>query len=66
MLDKNISQEFTFKKIDQIGNYLIDKTQQNDLMSKHKNEKCMVLNYTEHVLVLVSTITGCVSIFAFA
>lgn len=31
MLEKNISQKFTFKKIDQIGNYLIEKIQQNDL-----------------------------------
>ena len=25
-----------------------------------------VLNYIEHLLILVSTVTGCVSIFAFA
>ena len=35
---------------------------------KHKKRKnvCTTLNYIEHFLILGSTITGCVSIFAFA
>ena len=32
---------------------------------KHKNV-CRVLNYIEHSLILISTVTGWVSIFAFA
>ena len=35
------------------------------LSKKHKNV-CRVLNYIEHLLILVSTVTGCVSISAFA
>ena len=31
---------------------------------KHKNV-CRVLNYIDHLLITISTITGCVSIFAF-
>ena len=35
-------------------------------MSKNPKKFCRVLNYIDHVLILASTITGCVSIFAFA
>ena len=33
-------------------------------MSKHK-KVCRVLNYIEHLLILISTVNGCVSIWAF-
>ena len=35
-------------------------------MSKKYEKLCKVLNYIEHLLILVSTVTGCVSISAFA
>ena len=35
------------------------------MCKKHK-KVCRVLNYTEHAVVLISAITGCVSISAFA
>ena len=35
-------------------------------MSKKHKKVCRVLNYTEHLLIVISTITGCVSISAFA
>ena len=35
-------------------------------MSKKHIEVCRVLNYIEHSLIAISTITGCVSISAFA
>ena len=35
------------------------------MIKKHR-EICTILNYIEHFLILVSTITGCVSISAFA
>ena len=38
----------------------------NDLMSKRHKKICRVLNYIDHSLTVVSTITGCVSISAFA
>ena len=34
-------------------------------MSKHK-KVCRVLNYIEHLLILISTVNGCFSIWAFA
>ena len=35
-------------------------------MGKKRKKVCRVLNYIEHLLILVSTVTGCVSISAFA
>ena len=34
-------------------------------MSKKHKKVCRVLNYIEHLLILVSTVTGCVSISDF-
>ena len=52
--------------MDETRNYLTDKTNRNELMSKkHKNVSTTVI-YIEHFLILGSTITGCVSISAFA
>ena len=63
MAEENISQEFRLKNIDETRNYLIEEINQTELMSKkHK----AFLNYIEHFLILGSTITGCVSISAFA
>ena len=38
----------------------------NELLSKKHRKFCRVLNYIEHSLILISTITGCVSISDFA
>ena len=63
MVEENISQEFRLKNIDETRNYLTEEINQTELMSKkHK----AFLNYIEHFLILGSTITGCVSISAFA
>ena len=35
-------------------------------MSRKRKEVCTTLNYIEHFLILASTITGCISISAFA
>ena len=35
MADKNISQEFRLKNIDETRNYLIEETNRNELMSKN-------------------------------
>ena len=35
------------------------------MSKKHKNV-CRVLNYIEHLLILIYTVTGCISISAFA
>ena len=63
MVEENISQEFRLKNINETRNYLTEEINQTELMSKkHK----AFLNYIEHFLILGSTITGCVSISAFA
>ena len=38
----------------------------NYLVSKKHKSVCKVLNYIKHLLILVSTVTSCVSISAFA
>ena len=52
--------------IDEVRNYLIEEIKQNELMSKKHKKVCTTLNYIEHFLILALTITGCVSISAFA
>ena len=64
--EENISQEFRLKKIDETRNYFHEEIKQNELMSRRHKKVCATLNYTEHFLILASTITGCISISAFA
>ena len=66
MPEENINQEFRLKKKDEIRIYLIEEINQNELMSKKHTKRCRVLKYTDHSLIVISTITGCVSISAFA
>ena len=55
LVEENISQEFRLKNINETRNYFIEEINQNELMTKkHKS-------YFEHLLILVSTVTGCVS-----
>ena len=61
-----INQEFRLKKIDEIRNYLIEEINRNELMSKKRKNYCRILNYIDHSLIAISTITGCVSISTFA
>ena len=60
------SLEFRLGKIDEIWNYLLNEIKYNDLMSEKNKKICKYLNYVEHLLILVSTVTCCVSISAFA
>ena len=60
MSEENISQEFWWKNIDET-NYLDKELNQNELMSKKHKNVYRNLNYTEHLLILISTITGCLS-----
>ena len=39
---------------------------QDELMSQKHKKYCRVFNYIDHLLIVIFTITGCVSIFAFA
>ena len=54
------------KNIDETRNYLIEKINENELMSKKHEKVYIVLNYIEHLLVLTSTVSGWVFISNFA
>ena len=54
------------EKIDKIRNYLIEEINQNKLISKKLRQVCRILSYIDHSLFVISAITGCVSISAFA
>ena len=60
------SPEFRSRKIDETRNYFIDEVKHNDLMSGKYKKSCKYLKYAEHLLILASAITGCISISAFA
>ena len=62
----NIKKEFRLKKIDEIRNYLIEEINQNKLMIRKYKNACRLLIYINHSFIVISTITGCVSISAFA
>ena len=64
MAEEKISQEFRQKNIDEKINYLTEVINRNKLMSKKHKKVCPTLNYTEQFLILGSTITGCISIYA--
>ena len=60
------SLKFRLKKIDETRNYLLEEINNHDLMSEEYKKRCKYLNYVEHLLILVSTATGCFSISALA
>ena len=66
MSEENMSQEFRLKKMDETRNYLIEEINRNELLSKKHTKVCRALNYIEHLLILISTNTRCVSISDFA
>ena len=61
-----MSQECRLKNIDETRNYFLEEIKKNGFMNKKHKKVCTSLNYIEHFLVLASTITGCVSVSAFA
>ena len=61
-----MSQEFRLKNRDETRNYLVEKENRNQLMSKKHEKNCVTLSYIEHFLILGSEVTGCDSISAFA
>ena len=62
MVKENISQEFRRKNIYETRNYSIQDINQNKLLSKKHKKGCGTINYIENLLILGSTITGCVSV----
>ena len=66
MAKEKINQEFRFKQIYKVKNYFTEERKQNKLISKKYKMICKILNYTEHLLILTSTVTWCSSISVFA
>ena len=64
--EENISEEFRLKNIDETRNYLIEEINPNELISKKHRNLCTILSYIERFLILGFTITGCISVSAFA
>ena len=64
--DKCVKSRVEIKKIDETRNYPLSEIKHNDLMSEKYKKTCKYLNYVEQLLILVSTVTDCVSISAFA
>ena len=58
--------DFKLGKINETRNYLLDEIKHNDLISEEHKKTCKYLSYIEHLLILVSTVTGRISIAAFA
>ena len=56
-----MSLEFRLRKIDETRNYFLEKIKHIYLVSK----KYKLLNYIEHLVILVSAITDCFSISTF-
>ena len=65
MAKENVSLEFSFKKIDETRNDLLEEIEHNDLMSKNHKKGFKILNYFEHFLVSVAVVSGHVSIYIF-
>ena len=61
-----MNQELRLRNIDETRNYFLEEIKQNELISRKHRKVCTTLNYIEHVLIIASTITWCISIFAFA
>ena len=58
MSEKNMNQEFRQEKIEKIRNYLLKEINQNELMSKNHTKVCRVLNYIDHLLIVISTVAS--------
>ena len=60
------SLEFRLRKTDETRNFILDEMKHNNLMTKKYKNTCKYSNYVERFLILIATVTGCVSISAFA
>ena len=65
MAEKNISQEFRLKNKEKTRNHFIEEKFRKELMSKKHKKVCMALNYIQQLLILIFSVTGCVSRSAF-
>ena len=66
MTEENISKTSRLKNIDETRNKFNDAINQKNVMSKKPKKNCVTLNFIEHLLVVASTVTECVSVFVLA
>ena len=59
---KKTSFEFRLKRIYEARNLLLEEIERNELISKKHKKVCKALNYTKHLLILASTVTGYISV----
>ena len=52
--------ESRLKKADETRNYLLEEINHNNLVNEEYKKTCKFLNYIEHWLILVLTVTVCV------
>ena len=64
--DKYVKSQIDIKKNRWNKNYFLEEIKHNDLLSEKHRKRCKYLNYVEVLLILASTVPGCVSISAFA
>ena len=63
---EEVSLEFRLRKIDETKNYLLDEINHNDLMSEKNKKTCKYLNFVELLVILVSTVIGCLEQLVYA
>ena len=56
------SLKFGLKKMDEMRNYTLDEISHDNFTSKKYNKTCQYLIYFERLIILVSTVTGCVCV----
>ena len=61
-MEEEASLDFRLRQIDEARNYLSDEINCNNLMIEEYKKTCKYINCVEHLLILVSAMTGCVSI----
>ena len=65
MVEENKDQQFILEIIDETRDCFIEEIKKNELMSKKHKKVSTTLNYIEHLLILASAVTGCISISDF-
>ena len=62
---KKLSQKLSLKIIDKTRFYFIEEIHQNEMTSKKDRKVCTTSNCMKYLLILISTVTWCVSVSIF-
>ena len=62
IVEENISEEFRLKNVDETRKYLLEETEQNELMSRKHKKVCAALIIFNNFLFQFSAITGSISV----